>query len=109
MRKIFTLILSSFLSFSAVSQTSSISGAVADADQKKPIVNAVVAILRPGDSMLVKFTRTDNSGQYLLKDIKQADYILLVTHPYYADLLDNINNKSDLVVPDLALRSKAKL
>ncbi len=109
MRKLFTLLTAIFfLSFSSIAQTKSVSGSVTDTYEKKPVKNAVVALLTPKDSILYKFTRSDAEGKYILKDIKPGDYILITTHPYFADMVDNIDIKND-EVRELALISKAKL
>ncbi len=64
-----------------------ISGSVIDKNEKKPIHNAVIALLKPGDSILYKFTRSDIQGKYILKEVRPGDYILMTTHPYFADLM----------------------
>ena len=110
MRKIFTLLTILFLlSFSSIAQTGSVSGSVTDPNEKKPVHNAVIALLTPKDSILYKFTRSDAQGKYILKDIKPGDYILMTSHPYFADMLDNIVVTNNLEIPEIALISKAKL
>ncbi len=110
MSKFFILIINIFiLSFSSFAQKVSVSGSVVDPNEKKPVHNAVIALLTPKDSILYKFTRSDAKGKYILKDVKPGDYILMTTHPYFADLLDNVVIKNDIEIPELALLSKAKL
>ena len=110
MRKLFTLFIAVFLlSFSSVAQTINVSGSVIDPNEKKPVQNAVIVLLTPKDSVLYKFTRTDAKGKYILKDVKPGDYILMTTHPYFADLMDNVVIKSDTEIPQLGLISKVKL
>ena len=46
----------------------------------------MIALLTPKDSILYKFTRTDAAGKFILKDVKPGNYILMTTHPYFADL-----------------------
>ncbi len=99
-----------FLTLSSTAQTNSISGSVADTSQKKPIANAVILLLTPGDSLLYKFTRTDSKGNYAFKNVKQGNYILMTTHPYFADFVDNISvNESTASIPSIAVTSKSKL
>ena len=86
-----------------------VSGKVKDADENKPIQNAVVALFTPKDSILYSFTRTDSAGNYLLKDIKPGKYILMTSHPYHADLLDDIQISNDTKLPVTNLVSKSKL
>ena len=98
-----------FFSIPAYSQSTSITGSVSDTSQKKGIQNAVVALLTPGDSVLYKFTRTDANGNYSFKNVKESDYILMTTHPYFADFLDNISVKGNTIAIPIALTSKSKL
>ncbi|MEJ7823465.1 MAG: TonB-dependent receptor, partial [Chitinophagaceae bacterium] len=110
MTKFITLITGIFLlSFSSFAQTANITGAVMDPNEKKAVQNAVIALLTPKDSILYKFTRSNAEGKYSLKDVKPGEYILMTTHPYFADLLDNVVIKNDMEIPELALISKAKL
>ncbi len=67
-----------------------ISGKIFDNTNNKSIQNAIVAILRPSDSILLKFTRTDAEGDFVLKNVKEGKYILMVTHPLFADHVDDI-------------------
>jgi hypothetical protein len=109
MNKKFPLLtISLFLSFCCLAQ-SKVTGSVNDANEKKPVQNAVVALLTPKDSFLYKFTRSDAEGKYLLKDVKPGNYILMTTHPYFADVLEDVEIKSDIEFPPYALTSKAKL
>ncbi|MBA3673590.1 MAG: TonB-dependent receptor [Chitinophagaceae bacterium] len=110
MSKLITLITGIFiLSFSSFAQTTNITGVVIEQNEKKPVQNAVVALLTPKDSILYKFTRSNAEGKYILKNVKQGEYILMTTHPYFADLVDNVVIKNDINMPELALISKAKL
>ena len=79
------LCLSSLISFS---QLSTIKGTVTDSVEKKNPVNAVVSILRSGDSVLVKFARTDATGKFQVNGLKQGKFIIMVTHPYMGDYFD---------------------
>jgi hypothetical protein len=109
MSKLIALITSILLVISSFAQTANISGSVTDPNEKKPVANAVIALLTPNDSILYKFARSNAEGKYILKDVKPGDYILMTTHPYFADLVDNVVIKNDLTIPEIALISKAKL
>ncbi|MFN8243497.1 MAG: TonB dependent receptor [Ferruginibacter sp.] len=110
MLKAASLLLGLFLSCSAFSQNSTIHGNVADTGQHKGIANAVVALLSPGDSVLYKFARTDAQGHYSFTNVKPGKYILMTTHPYFADFLDDIEVKENsTVLPAVALTSRTKL
>src|SRR5450631_1124021 len=109
MKKLITLIAGIFLSITLFAQSVKISGSVDDPNESKPVKNAVIALLTPKDSILYKFTRTDAAGNFTLKDIKPGKYILMTTHPYFADLLDDIEIKNDIELPLISLISKSKL
>ncbi|MEO6251762.1 MAG: outer membrane beta-barrel protein [Ferruginibacter sp.] len=105
---IFFLVL--FFSIKIQAQTISVSGTVEDTTQKKGIPNAVVALLSVKDSILYKFTRTDVTGKYSFKDIKAGNYVVMTTHPYFADIVLNLDLKDDqTIIPNIALTSKSRL
>ena len=98
------------LSVNTYAQNASASGTISDTSSKKGVQNAVVALLSPKDSVLYKFTRTDANGKYSFANIQQGNYIMLTTHPYFADVIQNVEVKSaDNTMPAIALTSKSKL
>ncbi len=110
MKHFFTFFIAAiFLSFSSTAQLAKITGSVNDANEKEPVKNAVIALLIPKDSILYKFTRSDAAGKYLINNIKPGNYILMTTHPYFADVLEDVEIKGDTELPPYALISKAKL
>ncbi len=110
MKNIYTLLIATiFFSFSSNAQFAKITGSVNDASEKKPVKNAVIVLLTPKDSILYKFTRSDELGNYFIKDVKPGNYILMTTHPYFADVLEDVEIKGDTEFPPYALISKAKL
>jgi hypothetical protein len=91
-------------------QTISISGSVEDTINNKGVQNAVVALLKVKDSVLYKFTRTDNNGKYQFSNIKPGAYLVMTTHPYFADIIFNYDYKEGSTnIPAIALTSKSKL
>ncbi len=112
MNKILLLILIVFSGFvSATAQESVIKGTVNDTLNKQNLSNAVVSILRPKDSVLIKFVRTDANGNFELKKVAPGNYILMVSYPNYAEYIDNINfnGSSDKVLGIVPLITRAKL
>lgn len=97
------------LASAAKAQQAHVTGAVADTGHQKGIANAVVALLTPGDSVLYRFARTDANGNYSFGNIVPGNYILMTTHPYFADYMDNISVSGDMAIPRIALTSKSKL
>lgn len=104
------LMLALLMSVSSIAQTSTLTGTVGDPTEKRQVQNAVVALLTTSDSVLYKFTRSDAEGKFAFKDLKPGKYILMTTHPYFADVLDNItvtDGTNDIGA--LVLTSKSKL
>ena len=109
MKKLITLSTSLFLFFSSFAQLVKVTGSVKQQDENKPVKNAVIALLTPKDSILYKFTRSDEHGKYIIENVNPGNYILMTTHPYYADVLEEVQIKGDTEFPPYALISKAKL
>src|SRR3982751_6397094 len=92
MRKItLFLLLYSCVSLCALSQNIIIKGSVTDTTEKKNLTNSVVSILRKSDSVMVAFSRTDKAGNFTLKNVPAGKSIVMVTHPSYADYIDQID------------------
>lgn len=96
---------------SANAQESVIKGTVNDTLNKQNLSNAVVSILRPKDSVLVKFARTDANGNFELKKVAAGKYIFMVSYPNYAEYIDNINfnGTSDKILGIVPLITRARL
>lgn len=56
-------------------------GTVTDKEEHKTVSNAVVSIIRSKDSVLLQFTRTDQSGKYQIKYAPEGNFILMVSQP----------------------------
>ena len=103
------LIVFLFFFLSANAQTVIVTGVVKDTIQNKGVQNAVIALLTTKDSILYKFTRSDVNGSYSFKNIKPGNYIIMATHPYFANVVDNIEIPGAMTIPAIALTSKSKL
>lgn len=98
------------LSIHSKAQNMTISGAVEDTIQNKAVHNAVIALLSAKDSILYKFTRTDVNGKFSFKNLKPGEYVVMTTHPYFADVVLNLNlTDPNTSIPVIALTSKSKL
>lgn len=110
-RKTF-LCLVVLLAFSsaAISQSSVIRGQVTDSSEKKNLVNSSISVMRTKDSVLVAFTRSDQAGNFAFKELPKQKYLVMVTHPRYADYVEQIdltsNNTPDLGKIFLTLKSQ---
>lgn len=93
-----------------ISSAQTMTGKISDTASKKDIGNAVVALLTAGDSILYKFTRTNKNGVFEIGNAKPGKYILLVTHPYFADFVDDITVSAEgNKINGISLTSKSKL
>ncbi|HNF02074.1 MAG TPA: carboxypeptidase-like regulatory domain-containing protein, partial [Ferruginibacter sp.] len=109
-RKLSALLIASLFVCLTSKAQNNISGSVSDTSQNKSIANAVVLLLTPKDSILYKFTRTDARGSYTFRNVKPGDYILMTTHPYFADFVDNVSvTETTTAIPAIAVTSKSKL
>jgi hypothetical protein len=111
MYKLSALLLVLFcFSVPSFSQDIIVSGNLKDKSENKPIKNAVIALLRQKDSVLYKFTRADAQGNFSIKNVKAGAYILLTTHPLYADYVDSITiNDAETKLGTIDLINKSKL
>ncbi|HEX2847390.1 MAG TPA: TonB-dependent receptor [Chitinophagaceae bacterium] len=90
MRKLLYAFLLICVSQTAFSQLSSLKGSTRDTLEKKNLSNAVITLLRPSDSVLVKYVRTDTKGDFTMGRLDGGEYIMLVSYPKFADYSDKI-------------------
>ncbi|HMR82575.1 MAG TPA: TonB-dependent receptor family protein [Niabella sp.] len=90
MRKFLTLLLVMVFAAPAFAQTINIKGTLVDSADKKSLQNTVIALLNSRDSALVDFARAGAGGTFELNAADTGTYILLVTHPYFADYTDKL-------------------
>ncbi len=110
MRKIIPALIFVLLlpAFSASAQ--SVSGTITDTTNKKNVQYAVVALLKPADSVLYKFIRTNKDGAFEIPSVKAGKYILMVTHPFFADFVDDVNvPENGLQLNTVSFTPKSKL
>jgi hypothetical protein len=93
MRKFFAVLILILITLISYSQTASIKGTVTDTVEKKNLSNSVVSLLRKSDSVLIKFTRTNQKGEFIISDAPSGPYILLISYPKYADFADEVTLK----------------
>ena len=99
------------IAFSANAQQLVIKGAVIDTINHQPLDQAVISLLRSKDSVLVQFVRTNSKGQFQLKGVVPAKYIILISYPNYADYVDQIQVAIDQVndLGNIPLLTKVQL
>jgi ligand-binding SRPBCC domain-containing protein len=88
-----------------------VSGVVKDTINKQPLHMAVIALLNAKDSVLIRFTRTDNKGTFAVNDLPQGKYILKITYPNYVEFADfvEVPYGKMIAIPEVSLVTKAKL
>ncbi len=92
-------------------QKINVSGFIRDTVEKKSITNAVILLLTEKDSLIHRFTRSGKDGSFYIRNVVPGNYILMTTHPYYADYVDNITiqNTPNVNLGSLPITSKSKL
>ena len=109
-RKLLLPVTVYFFSLPAIAQNSTVSGNIKDTSSHVSVKNAVVALLTPKDSVLKGFTRVKDDGSYSISNVEPGNYILSVTHPVFADFVDDITVKSpNEKLALIALTPKSKL
>jgi Outer membrane protein beta-barrel family len=95
--RIIQLLLLIFLAPCAIGQTKTIKGTLNDKAEKVNLVNASISLIRAKDSTLFTFTRAKADGSFEIpKPDSMGKYVLLVTHPKYADLIDTVTIAENL-------------
>lgn len=108
-KKFSLLLFFIFTAYFGFSQ-SSISGIIKDTTSNKFVKNAVVALISQPDSILIKFTRTSEDGYYILKNLPTGKHTLMVTHPAFADYVEDLDVKAGTEnFPLVAVTPKSKL
>jgi hypothetical protein len=87
------IILILAISTASHSQTASIKGTLTDTVEKKNLSNSVVSLLRKSDSVLIKFTRSDTKGEFIIPDVPPGSYVIMITYPKYADFAEDVTLK----------------
>lgn len=111
MKKLTVYLVLTILAGHAAFSQASIKGTVIDTAEKRNLTNSVIVVMRQNDSVLVKFTRTDKSGNFLLSDLPAGKFILQVSYPTYADYVYEftVDNNNPIDLGKLSLIPKAKL
>lgn len=107
---LFILCFAFFSAVTAYSQSGSVSGTITDTSSGKKLNNAVVSVIRSKDTVLSKFTRTNEQGSFEIKGIPDGSYFLVVSYPGYAEFVDDIEVKGATVYKkEITIIPKSKL
>ncbi|MGE9314322.1 outer membrane beta-barrel protein [Niabella sp. CJ426] len=111
MRLYFTLLILLVSAIGSYSQTSVLKGTLVDSSENKSLQNTVVTLFKSKDSTLMSYTRAGARGEFQLNVPDTGSYILLITHPYFADFSDKIIMKpgEPVNVGIINMISKSKL
>lgn len=82
------------LLYSGNAQNAILKGRILDTVEKKPVFNAVIALLKKSDSTLTKFTRSNKNGDFRISELAPGKYSVLVTYPKFADFVDEVELKN---------------
>jgi hypothetical protein len=89
MKHILFLFAFSFIVLTGNAQ-SVIKGTLVDTVAGSNIPRAAVTLIDYKDSTLIKYTRTNATGEFLLSDVPKGKYVVLIAHPLYAGYSDQI-------------------
>jgi len=111
MKKTFILLAFSFFCTSVVfSQPAAIKGTVTDTLNKQSLSNSTIALLKEKDSVLVKFTRSDKTGNFELKNLPAGKFFLMISYPAFADYIYPVTlaeaSSEDIGIVKMTLKSK---
>jgi hypothetical protein len=89
----------------------SIKGAAVDTESVIKLRNATVIVLNAKDSILRKFTRANETGNFSVDGLKPGKFILLISYPDYADYveqfsLDSASTTHNFGSIDMRLKSR---
>jgi hypothetical protein len=89
----------------------SIEGKIVDTSETLPLQNAVVSIIRPVDSILIKYTRSSADGSFRISDLSSLNVIVMITYPKYADFIDLVKDtsKQSVNMGQIPLTKKSEL
>ena len=86
------------------------SGKIIDNTSQKPIKNAAVILISAKDSTIQSFVRTKVDGTFSIKYTSIGKNILMITHPLYAEYVDEVFIKNSTInINTIKLIDKSKL
>ncbi|MFL9482737.1 outer membrane beta-barrel protein [Chitinophagaceae bacterium LWZ2-11] len=111
MKKLIASLIFLILLYPVFSQQSSVKGIVTDTATRHNLQRAVICLLNNKDSVLYKFTRTNNTGNFELKNLIAGKYIVMASYPSYADFKDTVtvSEGTPLDLGKIILTTKAHL
>lgn len=68
----------------------SVKGQLVDSSEHRDLRNTSIALIKTKDSTLSKYAWADENGNFSFSNVDTGQYIALITHPYFADLFENL-------------------
>ncbi len=84
LRKTFLAVLV-LLVFTTKAQRLSIQGTVQDTAAKQPLQNAVITVIKLGDSTMIEFTRSNEKGFFEIKEMPIDTYKVVISYRKFGD------------------------
>jgi hypothetical protein len=111
MQKIIAFLFVTCLGISSSIGQSSIKGIIVDTTEKKKLSNGVIMVLRQKDSILLGYTRSDQGGNFSLRNLPRGKMLMLITYPKYADYADELElrDSADLDLRQISMTLKSEL
>jgi Outer membrane protein beta-barrel family/Carboxypeptidase regulatory-like domain len=112
MRKLYSLLFAGlFYSFIAEAQSASVKGTVTDTINKKQLHLTTISLIRKSDSILIRYARTAKDGAFEMKNLPAGNFIVMITHPSFADYADDLqlDENSNVDMGSISLTPKSKL
>lgn len=111
MKKLSGLIIFLIVTHCCFAQQATVKGNVSDTLNRVQLSNAVVALLHAKDSILYQFTRSNEQGNFELKNARQGKYLLLISYPAFADYVEplTLSDTSVVQLDKIMLTLKSRL
>src|SRR5690606_1382600 len=92
-------------------QRLAVQGVVIDTVSDVGLAQASIVLMQARDSMLYRFARTDQGGNFQIDGLAPGEYLLMATYPEYADYVEQFTLDSTAGTIDfgnlgLVLRTK---
>jgi hypothetical protein len=111
MKKYLLLSLSILLSFLSYSQNMKVSGRVVDTSGVQPIHQVSIMAIHLRDSVLVKYTRSNANGEFVINDLPIDSFQLVIEHSNWTPrsiYLMGSSKKTNFELPDIRLYPKVQ-
>ncbi len=98
MKKTTLLLLCSFIITFSFGQKATLKGIITDTLNKQNLQYAVVSLLHTKDSVLYRFGRSKEKGNFEITNVQAGKYVMLVSYPTYADYYDTLTLQNTAVL-----------